>query len=78
MDPKQQKKVTKVSIDLNVVHPLDKMDMHRQTGEMENKDVMMKNLGIKKLQVKNEKLRNQLENEKLANRTKKIGVEELE
>jgi hypothetical protein len=78
MEPKQQKKVTKVSIDLNAVHPLDKMDLHRQTGEMLNRDVMIVNLGIKKLQVINEKLRNQLKNEKLANRTRKIRVEELE
>jgi hypothetical protein len=70
MEPKQQKKVTKVSIDLNVVHPLDKMDLHRQTREMLNRDVMIVNLGIKKLQVINEKLRNQLKNEKLENRSK--------
>jgi len=29
MEPKQQNKVTKVSIDLNAVLPLDKMDLHR-------------------------------------------------
>jgi hypothetical protein len=32
---------------------------------------MIENLGIKKLQVINEKLRTQLKNEKLANRTRK-------
>jgi hypothetical protein len=45
---------------------------------MMNRDVMIANLGIKKLQVINEKLRNQLKNEKLANRTRQIRVEELE
>jgi hypothetical protein len=38
MEPKQQKKVTKVLIDINVVHPLYKMDLHRQTVEMFNND----------------------------------------
>jgi hypothetical protein len=31
MEPKEQKKVTNISIDLNAVHPLDKFDLHRQT-----------------------------------------------
>ena len=57
MEPKQHKKVTKVSIDLNAVHPLDKMDLHRKTGEMLNRDVMIVNLEIKKLEVVNENLR---------------------
>jgi hypothetical protein len=70
LEPKEQKKVTNISIDLNAVHSLDKMDLHRQTGEMLNRDVMIANLGINKLQVINEKLRNQLKNEKLANRTR--------
>jgi len=39
------------------VHPLDKMDLHRQTGEMLNTDVMIVNLGIKKMEVVNEKIR---------------------
>jgi hypothetical protein len=78
MEPKEQKKVTNISIDLNAVHPLDKFDLHRQTTEMINMDAMIANLGIKKLQVINEKLRTQLKNEKLATRTKKIRVEELE
>jgi hypothetical protein len=51
MEPKEQKKVTNISIDLNAVHPLDKMDLHRQTGEMLNRDVMIENLGIKKFRL---------------------------
>jgi hypothetical protein len=39
---------------------------------------MIATLGIKKLQAINENIRNQLKNEKLANRTKHIRVEELE
>ena len=31
MEPKEQKKVTNISIDINVVHPLDKFELHRQT-----------------------------------------------
>jgi hypothetical protein len=31
MEPNRHKKVTNISIDLNVVHPLDKFDLHRQT-----------------------------------------------
>ena len=46
LDPKEQKKVTKVSIDLDAIHPLDKMDLHRQTGEMLNRDIMISALGI--------------------------------
>jgi hypothetical protein len=60
MNPKQHNKVTILFIDLNAMHPLDKMDLHRHTREMLNRGVMMENLGIKKLQVINEKLRNQL------------------
>jgi len=44
MEPKDQKKVTSVSIDLNVVHPLDKFDLYEQTAEMINKDAMIANL----------------------------------
>jgi chromosome segregation ATPase len=54
------------------------MDLHKQTGEMLNMDVMIATLGIKKLQTINEKIRNQLKQEKLANRTKQMRVEELE
>jgi hypothetical protein len=32
MEPKKQKKVTNISIDLSVVHPLDKFDLHRKTA----------------------------------------------
>jgi hypothetical protein len=78
MEPKEQKKVTNISIDLNVVHPLDKFDLHRKTAEMINKDAMIANLGIKKLQAINDKLKTQLKNEKLATRTRQIRVEELE
>jgi hypothetical protein len=62
----------------NAVHPLDKMDLHRQTGEMLNKDVMITTLGIKKLQTINENIRNHLKNEKLSNITKQMRVEEME
>jgi hypothetical protein len=54
------------------------MDLHRQTGDMLNKDVIISTLGIKKMQTINEKIGNQLKNEKLYNRTKHMGVEELE
>jgi hypothetical protein len=78
MEPKQKKKVKKVSIDLNALHPLDTMDMRRQIGEILNRYVMIPNLGIKKMQVINKNLRNHLKNEKLTNRSKQIRVEELE
>jgi hypothetical protein len=32
MEPKQQNNVANISIDLNVVHPLDKFDLHKQTA----------------------------------------------
>jgi hypothetical protein len=44
---------------------------------MINKDAMIANLGIKKLQVINENLRTQLKNETLATRTRQIRVEEI-
>jgi hypothetical protein len=60
--------VKNIYVNLNAVHPVDKMDMHKKTRE----------IGITKLQAQNEKLITQLKNEKLGNRTKKIRVEELE
>jgi hypothetical protein len=78
MESNDQKKVTNISIDLNAVHPVDKMDLHRHIGEMLNKDVMITSLGIKKIQTINEKIRNQLKQEKLSNKTKQMRVEELE
>jgi hypothetical protein len=54
------------------------MDLHRKTREMLNRYVMITNLGIKKLQVINYKLRNHLKNAKLANRTRKMRVEKME
>jgi len=57
---------------------LDQYDLHRQNVEMMNRDVIIANLGIKKMQAINEKIINQLKNEKLANRTRHIRVEELE
>jgi len=57
MDPKDQKKVTNISINLNNVHPLEKFDLHRQTAKMINKYVMIANIGIKKLQTINVKLK---------------------
>jgi hypothetical protein len=48
LEPKEHNKVTKLSIDLNAVHPLDKMDLHRKTREMLNIDIMIATLGITK------------------------------
>ena len=78
LETKEQNKVTNTSIDINAVHSMDKMDLHRRTGEMLNRDVMVDNLGIKKLQVINFNLKNQHNNEKLANRTSMMRAEELE
>jgi hypothetical protein len=78
LEPKEQEEGHKGVHDLNAVHPLDKMDLHRQTREMLNRDIMIATLGIKKLQAINENIREQLKNEKLANKTKQIRVEELE
>jgi hypothetical protein len=77
VEPKK-KKVTNISIDINVVHPLDKFYLHRQTAEMINRDAMTPNLGIKKIQAINDNLMTQLKNEKLATRTMQIRVEDLE
>jgi hypothetical protein len=78
LEPKEKKKVTKVSINLNAIHPLDKMDLHRQTREMLNRYIMIATLGIKNIQDINENIREHLKNEKLTNKTKQIRVEELE
>jgi len=48
--------VTNVSIDLNVVHPLDKFDLHKQSGEMIKRHALIENLGIKKIWALNVKL----------------------
>jgi hypothetical protein len=70
-------KVSKFSFDLNAINFVDKMDLHRQTGEMVNRDVMQVSLGMKKLQTMNDKIQNQLKQEKLENRTKQMRIEEL-
>jgi HPt (histidine-containing phosphotransfer) domain-containing protein len=54
------------------------MDLHRKTREMLNKDVMLVSLGMKKLQTMNEKIQNQLKQEKISKQTKQMRVEELE
>jgi hypothetical protein len=56
--PKEKNKVTNICIDLNAVHTLDKMDLHRKKGEMLNRYVTIANLGIKKMQVINKKIIN--------------------
>jgi len=78
MEPKEQKKLKNISIGLNVVSPLDKLGLHRQITKMTKMDAMIANLGIKKLKAINDKLITQLKNEKLATKTRKIRVEELE
>jgi hypothetical protein len=78
MEPKEWKKVTNISIDLNAVHPMDKFDCHRQSAEILNRDIIIENLGIKNLQIINEKLITHLKNKKLANRTRQMRVEDLE
>jgi len=78
MELKEQNKITNISIDLNVVHPLDKFDLHRQIAKMLNRDVMIANIGIEKLQIINEKFITQFKNDKLANITIQMRVEELE
>jgi hypothetical protein len=45
---------------------------------MIKRDALIENLGIKKLQALNEKLRTQLKNEKLGNRSRQTRIEELE
>ena len=70
MEPKEKNKVTNISIDLNSFHPLDKFDLSKQNTEMINRDSMIDNIGIKKLQSINDKLITQLKNEKLATKTR--------
>jgi hypothetical protein len=70
MEPNVHKKMTNIYIDLNNVHPLDKLDLHRHTTKMISTDSMISSLGIKKLQSINDKLITQLKNEKLANKTR--------
>jgi uncharacterized protein with ACT and thioredoxin-like domain len=75
---KDQHKVTNISIHLNSIHPVDKMDLHKKIREILNKDVIIASHGIKKLQPINEKIGNHLKKEKLANMTKQMRVEEIE
>jgi hypothetical protein len=78
MESKEHKKLTNISIDMNNVHPLDTFDFHKHIVEMINKDAMIANLGINKLQSIIAKIRTQLKNEKLVTRTKQIRVDDLE
>jgi hypothetical protein len=71
-------KAAKFSFDLDAIHLVDKMDLHRQTGEMICRDAMQASLGMKKLQNMADKIQKQLKQEKLANRTKQMRIDELE
>jgi len=49
-------KVVKFSFDLNAIKFVDMMDLHRQTRETVNRDVMQVSLGMTKLQTMNDKI----------------------
>jgi hypothetical protein len=78
LESKDKNKVTNISIDLYAINPINKMDLHMQSGEMINKYIMITSIGLKKLQTMNEKIRGQLKFEKFANKTRQMRVEELE
>jgi len=78
LEYEDQNKSTNISIDLDAINHVDKMDLHRQTGEMLNINIMITSIGLKKLQTMNKNLRGQLKFEKLENRTNHMRVEELE
>jgi hypothetical protein len=71
-------KVAKFSYDLNQIHLVDKMELHRKTGEMVCRDVIQASLGMKKLHNMSNKIKEQLRLEKLLTRTKQMRIEELE
>jgi hypothetical protein len=56
LESKHQNEVTNISVYLDEINHVDKMDLHKQTGEMLNKDIMMNSIGMKKLQIVNEKM----------------------
>jgi len=56
LESKDQNKVTKISLDIIVIKYVDKMDFHKQIGEMINKYVMIASLGLKNLQIMNENI----------------------
>jgi hypothetical protein len=74
----RENKRTNITFDLNALHPIDKMDLHRKTREMVNKDIITTTLGMKKLQVMKDNLTSQLKYEKLANEIKMNKIKELE
>jgi hypothetical protein len=67
----RENKRTSITFDLNALHLIDKMDLHRKTREMVNEDTITTTLGMKKLQVMKDNLTSQLEYEKIANEIKK-------
>jgi hypothetical protein len=70
----RENKRTNITFDLNDLHPIDKMDLHRQTREMINKDIITTTLGMKKLQVMKDKLTSQLKYQKLLNQIRKSRI----
>jgi len=63
-------KVSKFPFHLNAINLVDKIDFHRQIGEMIYRDAMQSSLGMKSLQNMVDKIQKQLKNKKLVNRTK--------
>jgi hypothetical protein len=49
IEKNKQNQVKHVSIDMNVVHPLENFDLHIKTGEMIKRYALIENLGIKNL-----------------------------
>jgi hypothetical protein len=47
LESKDQNKITNISLDINAINYVDKMDLHRQNGEMMNIYVMIVSLGMK-------------------------------
>jgi hypothetical protein len=66
----RENKRTNINFYLNSLHPINKMDLHRPTREMVNRDIITSTLGMNKLKFLKDKLTSQLKCEKLANEIK--------
>jgi len=69
---------TNFLVDLEQIHIIDKMDLLIKTREMVNRDVIQMTLGMKKLQMVNSQLKEQLRLENLLTRTKEIRIDDLQ
>ena len=71
-------KATQLNFNMNEMHVLDKVDLHRKMGEMVSKDLIQSTTSLNKLQVQLEKVQKQLRIQRIKNRERQTKINDLE